>query len=223
MRGRQGGVLMSGRDSTAREPLALLVLAGLALLGSGIRPFDRATWWLEVAPIAIGAPILVATFGRYRLSPLLYRLLFLHALILMLGGHYSYARVPAGFWVQDWLDLSRNHYDRLGHLAQGFVPAILVREILLRSSPLGRGRWLSFLVVCVCLAFSAFYELIEWWAASIGGTASDAFLGTQGDVWDTQWDMFLALVGAVTALLVLGRVHDRSMRAVVGDGGFSEN
>jgi len=214
---------MSGRDSTAREPLALLVLAGLALLGSGIRPFDRATWWLEVAPIAIGAPILVATFGRYRLSPLLYRLLFLHALILMLGGHYSYARVPAGFWVQDWLDLSRNHYDRLGHLAQGFVPAILVREILLRSSPLGRGRWLSFLVVCVCLAFSAFYELIEWWAASIGGTASDAFLGTQGDVWDTQWDMFLALVGAVTALLVLGRVHDRSMRAVVGDGGFSEN
>jgi len=208
---------MSGRDSTAREPLALLVLAGLALLGSGIRPFDRATWWLEVAPIAIGAPILVATFGRYRLSPLLYRLLFLHALILMLGGHYSYARVPAGFWVQDWLDLSRNHYDRLGHLAQGFVPAILVREILLRSSPLGRGRWLSFLVVCVCLAFSAFYELIEWWAASIGGTASDAFLGTQGDVWDTQWDMFLALVGAVTALLVLGRVHDRSMRAVVGD------
>jgi len=208
---------MSGRDSTAREPLALLVLAGLALLGSGIRPFDRATWWLEVAPIAIGAPILVATFGRYRLSPLLYRLLFLHALILMLGGHYSYARVPAGFWVQDWLDLSRNHYDRLGHLAQGFVPAILVREILLRSSPLGRGGWLSFLVVCVCLAFSAFYELIEWWAASIGGTASDAFLGTQGDVWDTQWDMFLALVGAVTALLVLGRVHDRSMRSVVGD------
>ncbi len=208
---------MSGRDSTAREPLALLVLAGLALLGSGIRPFDRATWWLEVAPIVIGAPILIATFGRYRLSPLLYRLLFLHALILMLGGHYSYARVPAGFWVQDWLDLSRNHYDRLGHLAQGFVPAILVREILLRSSPLGRGGWLSFLVVCVCLAFSAFYELIEWWAASIGGTASDAFLGTQGDVWDTQWDMFLALVGAVTALLVLGRVHDRSMRAVVGD------
>jgi len=208
---------MSGRVSTAREPLVLLVLAGLALVGSGIRPFDRVTWWLEVAPILIGAPILIATFRRYRLSPLLYRLLFLHALILMLGGHYSYARVPLGFWVQDWLDLSRNHYDRLGHLAQGFVPAILVREILLRSSPLGRGRWLFFLVVCVCLAFSSFYELIEWWTASIGGTAADAFLGTQGDVWDTQWDMFLALTGAIAALSVLGRAHDRSMGAVVGD------
>jgi len=208
---------MSGRDAAPREPLILLALAGLALVGSGVRPFDRTTWWLEVAPILIGAPILVATFRRFRLSPLLYRLLFLHALILMVGGHYTYARVPAGFWVQDWLDLSRNHYDRLGHLAQGFIPAILAREILLRRTPLRRGGWLFFLVVCVCLAISACYELIEWWAAGIGGAASEAFLGTQGDEWDTQWDMFLALAGAITSLLVLRGVHDRSMRAVVGD------
>jgi len=172
----------------------MLALAGMVLIGSGIRPFDRATWWLEVAP-----------------------LLFLHAVILMVGGHYTYARVPVGNWVQDWLDLSRNHYDRLGHLAQGFIPAILVREILIRLSPLRRGRWLFFLAVCVCLAFSAFYELLEWWAALIGGEASESFLGTQGDVWDTQWDMFLALFGAISALFLLARAHDRSLQSVVGD------
>jgi len=208
---------MTGRTTSSREPLVLLALAGLVLIGSGIRPFDRATWWLEVAPVLIGAPVLVATFSRFRLSPLLYRLLFLHAVILMVGGHYTYARVPVGIWVQDWLDLSRNHYDRLGHLAQGFIPAILVREILLRLSPLRQGRWLLFLAVCVCLAFSAFYELLEWWAALIGGAASESFLGTQGDVWDTQWDMFLALFGAISALLLLARAHNRSMKSVVGD------
>ena len=208
---------MTGRTTSSREPLVLLALTGLVLIGSGIRPFDRATWWLEVAPVLIGAPILVATFSRFRLSPLLYRLLFVHAVILMVGGHYTYARLPVGFWVQDWLDLSRNHYDRLGHLAQGFVPAILAREILVRLSPLRRGRWLCSLVICMCLAFSAFYELIEWWAALIGGAASESFLGTQGDVWDTQWDMFLALFGAISALLLLARVHDRSMKSVVGD------
>ena len=136
---------MTGRITSSREPLVLLALAGLVLIVSGIRPFDRVTWWLEVAPVLIGAPLLVATFSRFRLSPLLYRLLFLHAVILMVGGHYSYARVPVGFWVQDWLDLSRNHYDRLGHLAQGFIPAILAREILIRLSPLQRfwpiARW----------------------------------------------------------------------------------
>jgi len=208
---------MTGRITSSREPLVLLALAGLVLIVSGIRPFDRVTWWLEVAPVLIGAPVLVATFSRFRLSPLLYRLLFLHAVILMVGGHYSYARVPVGFWLQDWLDLSRNHYDRLGHLAQGFIPAILAREILIRLSPLRRGRWLCVLVICMCLAFSAFYELLEWWAALIGGAASESFLGTQGDVWDTQWDMFLALFGAISALLLLARVHDRSMGSVVGD------
>jgi putative membrane protein len=208
---------MTGRITSSREPPVLLALAGLVLIVSGIRPFDRVTWWLEVAPVLIGAPVLIATFSRFRLSPLLYRLLFLHAVILMVGGHYSYARVPFGFWVQDWLDLSRNHYDRLGHLAQGFIPAILAREILIRLSPLRRGRWLCVLVICMCLAFSAFYELLEWWAALIGGAASESFLGTQGDVWDTQWDMFLALFGAISALLLLARVHDRSMGSVVGD------
>jgi putative membrane protein len=202
-----------------REPLALLAVTALVLVWSGVQPYDRATWWAEVAPVVIGAPILVASFSTFRLSPLLYRLLFLHAVLLMVGGHYTYARVPVGYWVQDLFELSRNHYDRVGHLAQGFVPAILAREILLRRSPLVRGRWLFFLVVSVCLAFSAFYELIEWWAALIAGGSAESFLGTQGDVWDTQWDMFLALLGAVAAQLLLRRAHDRSMAAVVPASG----
>jgi putative membrane protein len=197
-----------------REPLGLAVIAVLGLVWSGIGPHDRITWWLEVAPVCIGLAVCTLTYSRYRLSPLLYRLLFVHALILMLGGHYTYAEVPAGFWVQDALDLSRNHYDRLGHLAQGFIPAILAREILIRSSPLRPGRWLFFLVTCFCLAFSAFYEMIEWWAALIGGDSAESFLGTQGDVWDTQWDMFLALLGAAISQLLLARVHDRSLARV---------
>jgi putative membrane protein len=205
---------LSPRSRTSREPLVLLGATGLVLLWSGIDPFDRLTWWLEVAPVLIGAPILIATHRVFPLSPLLYRLLFLHGVILIVGGHYTYARVPVGFWVQDVFDLARNHYDRVGHLAQGFVPAILAREILLRRSPLVRGRWLFFLVTSVCLAFSAFYELIEWWAALAGGDSSESFLGTQGDVWDTQWDMFLALIGALSAQLLLGRVHDRSMQSL---------
>jgi putative membrane protein len=213
----------SQRALSRREPLALLAAATLVLAWSGIRPFERGTWWLEVAPVLIGAPVLVATFSRFRLSPLLYRLLFLHALILLVGGHYTYARVPVGFWMQDLLDLSRNHYDRVGHFAQGFVPAILARELLLRLSPLQRGKWLFFLVVCVCLAFSAFYELIEWWAALVGGDSAESFLGTQGDVWDTQWDMFLALVGALSAQVLLGRAHDRSMRSLAKVAGPHED
>ena len=201
-----------------REPLILLGLTALVLLWSGIQPHDRVTWWLEVGPVLIGAPILVRTCKTFPLSPLLYRLLFIHAIILIEGGHYTYARVPVGFWVQDLLDLSRNHYDRLGHLAQGFIPAILTREILLRKSPLKRGKWLFFLSTCVCLAFSAFYELLEWWAAVIGGDSADSFLGTQGDVWDTQWDMFLALLGALSAPTFLGNTHDRSMSSVATRG-----
>ena len=210
---------MVQRKATFREPLALLAATGLVLLWSGVQPLERGTWWLEVAPVLIGVPLLVVSYSRFRLSPLLYRLLFIHAVILMVGGHYTYARVPVGFWVQDLLDLSRNHYDRLGHLAQGFIPAILSREILLRLSPLRRGKWLVFLVICVCLAFSASYEIIEWWAALVGGDSAESFLGTQGDVWDTQWDMFLALLGCVSAQVLLGRVHDRSMEANVTDPG----
>lgn len=154
------------------------------------------------------------TYSRFPLTPLVYRLLFLHALILLLGAHYTYAQVPIGSWVQDLLELRRNHYDRLGHFAQGFIPAILTREILLRWSPLRPGKWLSFLVLCVCLAFSACYELIEWWVALIGGISADSFLGTQGDIWDTQWDMFLALLGAITAQLTLSRQHDRELSRI---------
>ncbi len=193
---------------------ALLGIVLAALVISGLEPADRATWILEVSPVLIGAPLLVALWRRAPPSRLLAWLLAAHALILILGGHYTYAMVPPGFWVQDALGLARNHYDRLGHLAQGFVPAILAREVLLRCSVLERGGWLFFLVTCVVLAFSAFYELLEWWTALVAGSAATAFLGTQGDVWDTQWDMFLALVGALAAQLWLARAHDRSLSEV---------
>ncbi|MCP4658357.1 MAG: DUF2238 domain-containing protein [bacterium] len=201
-------------NSGTRKHLELFILLGCcvaALVVSGIRPYDRITWLLEVAPVVLGIPILILTYARYPLSPLLYRLLFIHALVLILGGHYTYARVPIGNWVQDLFDLARNHYDRLGHLAQGFIPAILVREILRRQVSAVKGGWLFFLVVCVCLAFSAFYEMLEWWSALVGGDAAESFLGTQGDVWDTQWDMALALVGSIVAQLALGGVHDRQL------------
>jgi putative membrane protein len=192
-----------------------LGIAAAVLLWSGIAPYDRATWWLEVLPVLVGAPLLVATARRFPLTPLLYGLLLLHAVILMVGGHYTYARVPIGFWVQDAFELARNHYDRLGHFAQGFVPAILAREILLRRTPLPAGGWLFFLVLASCLAFSAFYELIEWWTALLGGEAATDFLGTQGDVWDTQWDMFLAGIGAIAAQLGFARLHDRQLERLL--------
>jgi putative membrane protein len=196
---------------TRREPAILLAATIVALIVSRIGAAEPGTWVLEVFPIFLAIPLLVATARRFPLTPLAYRLLFVHALILMVGGHYTYAKVPLGFWVQDALHLGRNHYDRLGHFAQGFVPAIVAREVLLRRSPLQRGKWLFFLVTCVCLAISASYELIEWVAALLGGSSADAFLGTQGDVWDTQWDMFMALVGALSALTLLPRVHDRQL------------
>jgi putative membrane protein len=202
-------VVAASRPS--REPLVLLA-AGLVLLAwSGIAPHDRFTWFLEVAPILIAVPVLIATRRRFPLTPLAYRLILVHAVILMVGGHYTYERVPAGDWVRDALGLARNDYDRVGHFAQGFVPAILAREILLRRSPLVRGRWLFFLVTCVCLAISACYEFVEWWTAVATGDAATAFLGTQGDPWDTQWDMLTAVVGALAAQLLLTRVHDREL------------
>ena len=197
-----------------REPLVLLGLALVALVVSGIGPKDRFTWFLEVAPILIGVPILLATARRFPLTPLVQRLLFLHALILMLGGHYTYAEVPLGEWAKNAFGLARNHYDRLGHLAQGFVPAILAREILLRKTPLQPGGWLVTLVTSVCLAFSALYELVEWAMALATGEAATAFLGTQGDIWDTQWDMFFALCGALLALALLTRMHDRQLARI---------
>ena len=190
------------------------VLAGLtlaALVASGVHPYDRLTWVLETLPVMVGLPLLLATHRRFPLTPLVVRLLFAHGLILMLGGHYTYARVPLGFWAQDAFDLARNHYDRLGHLAQGFVPAMLAREILLKRTPLRPGGWLFLLTTSVILAFSACYEFIEWGAALAIGADADAFLATQGAVWDTQWDMFLALVGAIAAQLLLARAHDRQL------------
>jgi putative membrane protein len=194
------------------EATVLLLVGTVALIVSGIGPADRTTWLLEVFPILIAVPILFITRNRFPLTPLVYRLIFLHALILMLGGHYTYAKVPLGFWMQDVFGFARNHYDRIGHFAQGFVPAMVAREILLRTSPVTRGRWLFVIVTAICLAISACYEFVEWWAAVLGGSAADAFLGTQGDVWDTQWDMFLAFVGAIAALVLLSRYHDKQLR-----------
>lgn len=189
-----------------------LFLATLAaLIASGIEPYDRLTWWMEVMPVLIALPILVFTRRVFPLTPLLYGLLFIHGLVLMLGGHYTYSRVPLGFWLQDWLDLARNHYDRIGHLTQGFVPAILAREILLRLSPLKSGGWLFFLVCCVVLAVSATYEFVEWWASLLYGAEAEEFLATQGDIWDTQWDMLLALIGCLVSQLLLSGWHDRQL------------
>ncbi len=202
---------MGEAKDAGREPIILLVLWIVALIASGIGPTDRLTWFMEVAPVLVAIPLLVTTHGRFPLTPLLYRLIFLHGLILMLGGRYTYAQVPLGYWLQDLFDLSRNPYDRIGHFAQGFVPAILAREILLRMTPLKPGRMLFFLVTAVCLAFSAFYELIEWGSALTIGAAADAFLGTQGDPWDRQWDMATALIGALTAQLLLAHLHDRQL------------
>ena len=196
------------------ERRILLALVEAAQLWSRIDAYDGATWWMEIAPILIAVPILVATASRFPLTPLVYRLLALHALVLIIGGHWTYARVPAGDWVRDLFSLERNHYDRLGHFVQGFVPAIVAREIVLRRSPLQRGKWLFFVTASICLAISACYEFIEWWAALLGGEGATEFLGTQGDPWDTQWDMFLALIGAVTAQLTLARRHDRQLAAL---------
>jgi putative membrane protein len=193
------------------ELLALLILVGAVLVWSGIAPADRLTWLLEVIWVLLGVPILLLSRRRAPLTRLLYWLIAAHCLILIVGGRYTYAQVPLGFWLQDWFDLARNHYDRIGHLAQGFVPAMLAREVLLRNTALQPGGWLFYLVTCSALAFSALFEMIEWWAALIWGGAADAFLATQGDVWDTQWDMFCALIGAIAAQLLLARLHDRQL------------
>ncbi|PKW05888.1 putative membrane protein [Streptomyces sp. 1222.5] len=191
---------------------AAVAAAGLAVSAWGVR--DRTTWFLETVWALIGLPLLVLLRRRFPLTGLLYGLLAVHALVLAMGGHYTYAQVPLGDWVRDTFGLARNPYDRFGHLMQGFVPAVLVRELLVRTSPLRGSRWLAPLTVCACLAFSACFELLEWAAAEIGGHGADAFLATQGDVWDTQWDMFCALIGSVLSLLLLSRVHDRRLRAL---------
>jgi putative membrane protein len=202
----------SEQDKRIRLALGLVVVAALAV--SGIRPYDRATWLMEVAPVLMGLPLVILTHRRFPLTPLLFALLCLHALVLIWGGAYTYARVPLGFWMQDLFSLARNPYDKIGHFMQGLVPALLAREILLRGRHVSGKAMAAFLSVCIALAGSAFYELIEWWAALALGQGAEEFLGTQGDPWDTQSDMFLALIGAGLAMLALSPTHDRQIRAL---------
>ncbi|PYJ08268.1 MAG: DUF2238 domain-containing protein [Verrucomicrobia bacterium] len=192
----------------------LLFAVAIVFCWSGWRPHDRFTWWLETAPGLAGLAILIATYRRFPLTTLCYTLIALHICVLCVGGHYTYARVPLFDWLRSTFHWHRNHYDRLGHIMQGFVPAIIAREVILRLGVVNKKKWLPFLVVCVCLAISAFYELVEWWTALLSGSAADDFLGSQGDVWDTQSDMCLALIGAVSALLLLSHFHDRALRQI---------
>ena len=191
---------------------SLFVLVSIFFIWSAIYPHDFFTWILEVLPVLIAIPVLVMTYNKFPLTNLVYGLIAVHMLILLVGGHYTYAEMPLFSWLRDFYGWDRNYYDRLGHVAQGFVPAMIAREILLRTSPLRPGKWLFFIVVCVCLAISAFYEFIEWWVALASGSDAVAFLATQGDIWDTQWDMFLAFSGAISAQLLLTKAHMRQMR-----------
>ena len=205
-------VAASQLQPARREPALLLLAVAALMVVTGVRPpAGHQIWFLETFPVIIGAAILLPTYRAFPLTPLVYRLLALHAVVLIWGGYTTYAENPLFEWLQQTFDLARNYYDRLGHFMQGFVPALLAREILLRRSPLVTGKWLFFLVCCVCLAISACYEFIEWWVAIATGEAAEAFLATQGDVWDTQWDMFMALIGAITAQLTLAGLHDRQI------------
>ena len=192
--------------------LAWIAVFLAVLIWSGIDPKDYMTWCLEVAPAVIGGLVLWFTRDRFPLTTLVYVLILIHCVILMVGGHYTYAEVPLGDWVREAFDGSRNNYDKLGHFVQGFIPAMIARELVIRLGIFNSERWRNFFIVCFCLAFSAFYELIEWWVALLSDEAADSFLGTQGYVWDTQSDMGWALFGAVTALVLLGRLHDRQLR-----------
>ncbi len=198
------------------RPLYLFIIVAAVSLWSAIDPADRFTWWLEIAPVLIYGIVLFTTRHVFALTPLLYGLIAFHCVILAVGAHYTYAEVPLFNWLRDTYELSRNHYDRLGHFAQGFVPAMIARELLLRTSPLQAGKWLFVIVVLGCLGISAAYELIEWIVGDMTGEGAVAFLGTQGDVWDTQKDMFLALIGAILALLMLGKTHDKALAKLRG-------
>jgi putative membrane protein len=203
-------------DRGARLPLALAAGVLAALAASGVHPYDRLTWLMEVAPVLIALPLLAATWRRFPLSDLLYVLVALHALVLIAGGAYTYARVPLGDWLQQAFAFSRNPYDRIGHFMQGLVPALVAREILLRTGQVRGRRMAAFLAICVAMAVSACYELLEWASAEALGQGADEFLGTQGDPWDTQWDMFMALIGASFAMAFLARLQDRRMARLHG-------
>ena len=195
--------------------ISLLIAVVVFLTWSGIKPLDtRLTWLLETLPVMLALPVLLLTYRRFPLSTLVYTLIAVHAMILILGGHYSYAKVPLGFWMEDWFGWSRNNYDKIGHFMQGFGPAIYTREIIARTSPLKRGKWLGFMSVAVPLAFSAIYEIIEWLASLTNPTDTEAFLGTQGYIWDTQTDMFLCLIGSILALIFLTKLHNRYLSKI---------
>ncbi len=200
--------------NTRISPLHLMLLAATAVVfvWSGWQPYDRLTWWLEVMPAIIGGLILVFTYSSFRFTTLVYTLIALHMMLLCVGGHYTYARVPLFNWIQPIFGWHRNHFDRLGHFAQGFVPALIARELFIRLRIVTSGGWRFAIIILICMGISALYELFEWAAALVGGAASTAFLGTQGDVWDTQEDMFMALIGAICALLLLSRWQNRQMR-----------
>jgi putative membrane protein len=203
-----------------RLHLALLVIGAAILAWSAWKPYDYFIWILEVFPAIIAGVVLTALYPRFRFTTLVYVLILIHAVVLIIGGHYTYAEMPLFNWLRDEFHLARNYYDRLGHLAQGFVPAVIVREILMRNAVVNGRRWLFFIVCSIALAISACYEFFEWWVAVASGSGADAFLATQGDVWDTQWDMFMALCGAILAQLTVAGVHDRQLHALgeVRDG-----
>ncbi len=201
--------------SSNKYPATLLIVVMIFWIWSGIKLHDtRLTWVLETFPFMIALPVMLITYRRFRLTNLAYTLIAIHAMILMLGGHYSYAKVPLGFWMQDWFGWSRNNYDKIGHFMQGFGPAIYVREIVARTSPMKPGKWLSFMSISVPLAFSALYEIVEWLASLSNPADTEAFLGTQGYIWDTQTDMFWCLIGSVIALILLTRIHNRYLMGV---------
>ncbi|WP_027624276.1 DUF2238 domain-containing protein [Clostridium lundense] len=200
----------------AEEKLHLFLLMSIIiiLIWSGINPFDTFTWLLEVLPVLIGGTILVITYSKFKFTTLVYILISIHALILIVGGHYTYAEMPLFNWLRDIFNLARNYYDRLGHIAQGFIPAMVTREIFIRKNVVNKKRWLGFIIVSICLALSASYELIEFAVAKFTGTAAEAFLGTQGDIWDTQWDMLFALVGSILSLAILSKYHDKQLERI---------
>jgi putative membrane protein len=201
--------------SSKKYPLVLLAIVLVFWVWSAINPHDTyLTWFLETFPFMITLPVMLLTYKRFPLTSLTYTLIAVHAMILMLGGHYSYAKVPLGFWMEDWFGWTRNNYDKIGHLMQGFGPFIYVREIIARTSPLKRGKWLGFISIAVPLAFSALYEIIEWLASLSNPTDTEAFLGTQGYIWDTQTDMFLCLVGSILALILLTKLHNRCLSRI---------
>lgn len=192
-----------------RLHIVLLIIFFIVLIWSAVNPKNLFTWFLEVLPAVIGVIVITITYSKFRFTTFVYVLILIHTIILMVGGHYTYAEMPLFNWIRDTFNLSRNYYDRLGHFAQGFIPAFIAKEVLIKRSYLKRSKMLNFLIICICLSISASYELLEWGVAKATGTAADAFLGTQGDVWDTQWDMFLALIGSIVSVSVFGKVYDK--------------